>query len=159
MADPQDVQESLKSLRRRLDELESRRRRAMGDLRSAILGTALAASMVVLTATTWAVDGEDPYTLWGLVPEGWPAFAMLALVVGTALTTTLLFLSDPPSRTGHLAMVWISLLTAAWVIAVNTTVPEDSHTAPGRWLTLLAALATATAHGTRAEDLRGTKRP
>lgn len=160
MAESQDVQEVLRSLRRRLGELEKQRRRSVDELRYAIVGTALAVGLVVLTATTWVVDedGDEPYTLWGLVPEGWQAFAMLVLVVGTALATSLLFLSDVPTRTGHLVMVWVSLLTAVWVIVLNAVVPEDAGSGPGRWLTLLVALVVAASHGLRAEELRTVSR-
>lgn len=158
MADTQDTQAALRALRTRIEELEQRRRRSVDELRFAILGTALAVAMVVLTTTTWVVDtdGDDePYTLWGLVPEGWQALLMLGLVVAVAFTTPALFLADHPSRAGHLVLVWVSLLTAVWVLVVNTVVPEDADTAPGRWLTLLAALAVAAAHGFRAEELNG----
>jgi hypothetical protein len=154
MTQPQDVQEALRPLRRRLENLEQQRRRSVDELRFAIVGTAGAAALAVLTATTWVVDEDEPYTLWGLVPAGWQAFAMLVLVAGTALATPLLFLSDRPSRAGHLVLVWVALLTAIWVIALNAVVPDDATTAPGRWLTLLTALVLAAAHGFRAEEAR-----
>jgi peptidoglycan/LPS O-acetylase OafA/YrhL len=147
-----DTEEALRSLRRRLGELENQRSRTTGELRLAIVGTALAVAMVVLTATTWVADDGEPYTLWGLVPGGWQALVMLTLVVGVAVATPALFLADQPSRVGHLLMVWVSLLTAIWVIVINAVVPEDVDTAPGRWLTLLVALAVAAVHGFRAEE-------
>ena len=154
MADTQDTQAALRALRTRIDELERRRRRSVDELRFAILGTALSAALAVLTATTWMVDESDEaWTLWGLIPEGWQALVMFALVAGLALATPALFLTDHPSRVGHLVMVWVSLLTAVWVIVVNAVVPDDADTAPGRWLTLLTALAIAAAHGFRAEEL------
>lgn len=163
MADPQDTQAALRALRTRIDELEQRRRRSVDELRFAILGTALAVALVALTATTWVVDSDDygddgayeAWTLWGLVPTGWQALVMFGLVVGVALATPALFLTNHPSRAGHLVLVWVSLLTAIWVIVVNAVVPEDTDTAPGRWLTLLTALAIAAAHGFRAEELGG----
>lgn len=157
MADPQDTQAALRSLRARVEELEQRRRRAADGLRFAVPGTAVAVGLLALTATTWVVDEDEPYTLWGLVPEGWQAFVMLALVAGVALTTPALFLADHPVRAGHLVMVWVSLLTAVWVIVLNAVLPDDADTAPGRWLTLLAALALAAAHGFRAEELSGRR--
>jgi hypothetical protein len=157
MTDTQDVQATLRSLRVRIEELEQRRRRSVAELRFGILGTTFATAMLVLTATTWLVDGDEPYTLWGLVPAGWQALVMLALVVGAALVTPALFFTDHPARAGHLVMVWVSLLTAVWVIVLNAVVPADSATAPGRWLTLLAALALAAAHGFRAEELSGRR--
>jgi hypothetical protein len=155
MADTQDTQAALRALHARVDELEQRRRRSVGELRFAILGTALTAALVVLTATTWVAgqDGAEPYTLWGLAQEGWQGFVMLTLVAGVALTTPALFLTDHPSRAGHLVMVWVTLLTAFWVIVVNTVVPDGADEAPGRWVTLLTALAIAAAHGFRAEEL------
>jgi hypothetical protein len=159
MTDTQDVQATLRSLRVRIEELEQRRRRSVDEPRFGILGTAFAAAMLVLTATTWLVDGDgdEHYTLWGLVPAGWQALVMLALVVGAALITPALFFTDHPARAGHLVMVWVSLLAAVWVIVLNAVVPDDSATAPGRWLTLLAALALAAAHGFRAEELSGRR--
>lgn len=154
MTESQDVQEALRPLRRRLEELERQRRRSVEELRFAIVGTALAAGLLVLTATTWVVDEDEPYTLWGIVPAGWQAFTMLVLVTGTAIATPLLFLGDRPSRAGHLVLVWVSLLTAVWVIVLNAIVPDHATTAPGRWLTLLAAVTLATAHGFRAEEIR-----
>jgi hypothetical protein len=153
MADPQDTQAALRSLRTRIEELERRRRRSVDGLRFAVLGTALAAGMVALTATTWLVDGDEPYTLWGLVAEGWQGLVMLGLVGVVALGTPGLFLTEHPSRAGHLVMVWVCLLTAFWVFMLNAVVPEDADTAPGRWLTLLTALAVAATHGFRAEEL------
>ncbi len=128
--------------------------------RHAILGTSLATGLLVLTATTWSADrfGEHPSTLWGLVPQGWQAWVMLALVAGTALASYALFLTDPPSRAGHLATVWVALLTAVWVIVVGQVPPDDHGTGPGRWLTLLGAVALASAHGFRAEELRTFRR-
>jgi hypothetical protein len=119
------------------------------------LGTSLATGLLVLTATTWAAteDGDDPYTLWGLVAEGWVALLMLAFVAGTALATCWLFLAEPPTRMGHLAMVFVSLTTAVWVLVVEQVPPEQYDSAPGRWLTLLGALALAGVHGFRAEEL------
>jgi hypothetical protein len=157
MADTQDTQAALRALRTRVEELEQRRRGSVDELRFAIVGTALAVAMVVLTATTWVVaddDGADEaWTLWGLVPTGWQALVMFGLVIGVSFATPALFLTNHPSRAGHLVMVWVSLLTAVWVIVVNAVVPDDADTAPGRWLTLLAALAMAAAHGFRAEEL------
>jgi len=128
--------------------------------RFAALGTSLATGLLVLTATTWAAneEGADPYTLWGLVAEGWAALLMLAFVAGTALTTYWLFLAEPPARLGHLVMVFVSLTTAVWVLVVEQVPPEEYDSAPGRWLTLLGALALAGVHGFRAEELsrRGT---
>lgn len=157
MADAQDTQAALRSLQLRIRTLEQQQRHATDGLRFAIVGTALAVGLFVLTATTWVVDedGDEPFTLWGLVGEDWRAFAMLALVIGTALATPMLFLSDRPSRVGHLVMVWIALLTAVWVIVLNGAVPEDADSAPGRWLALLTALAVAAVHGFRAEELNG----
>ena len=159
MADTQDTQAALRSLQLRLRELEQQRRHSTDGLRFAIVGTALAAALFVLSATTWVVDedGDDPFTLWGLVPDDWRALAMLALVAGTALATPVLFLAERPTRAGHLVMVWVALLTAVWVIVLNGVVPEDSDTAPGRWLTLLTALALAAVHGFRAEELNGRR--
>jgi hypothetical protein len=124
--------------------------------RFAAIGTGLATGLLVLTATTWsAADaGIDPHTLWGLVARGWQALAMLALVAGTALATYWLFLADPPSRAGHLVLVWVSLLTAVWVIVAGQVAPEEYDTAPGRWLTLVGAVAISVVHGFRAEELR-----
>ena len=155
MAETRETQAALRSLRLRIEELERRRQRSVDGLRFAIPGTALAVGMVVLTATTWVVDGDEPYTLWGLVPEGWQALVMLVLVVLVALVTPGLFLTGQPSRAGHLVMVWVCLLTAVWVLVLNGVVPAEADTAPGRWLTLLAALALAAAHGFRAEELSG----
>jgi hypothetical protein len=157
MADTQDTQAALRSLQQRLRELEQRRRHSTEGLRFAIGGTALAVGLVALSATTWAVDGDEPFTLWGLVPGNWRGLTMLALVVVTALATPMLFLTDAPTRAGHLVMVWVALLTAVWVIVMNGVVPEDSDTAPGRWLTLLTALAVAAVHGFRAEELNGRR--
>lgn len=159
MADTQDLQATLRALRTRIDELERRRRRSVDELRFAILGTALAVASVALTATTWVVDedGDEPWTLWGLAAEGWQGFVLLALVVGVALTTPALFLTEHPSRAGHLVMVWVALLTAAWVLVLNAVVPDDADTAPGRWLTLLTMLAIAAAHGFRAEELNDSR--
>jgi hypothetical protein len=157
MADTQDTQAALRALRNRVEELERWRRHSVDELRFAILGTALSVALAVLTATTWVVaddDGADEaWTLWGLVPEGWQALAMLGLVAVLMLATPALFLTGNPSRAGHLVLVWVSLLTAVWVIVLNAVVPDDADTAPGRWLTLLAALAIASAHGFRAEEL------
>jgi hypothetical protein len=124
--------------------------------RFAAIGASLATGLLVLTATTWSADraGDDPHTLWGLVAEGWQALAMLALVAGTALATYWLFLADPPTRAGHLVLVWVSLLTAVWVIVAGQAAPEFYAAAPGRWLTLLGAVAVAVVHGFRAEELR-----
>lgn len=124
--------------------------------RYAALGTSLATGLLVLTATTWTADreGDDPHTLWGLVPEGWAAVVMLVLVAGLALATYWLFLAEPPTRAGHLVAVWVALLCAVWVIVVGQVPPDDYDTAPGRWLTLLGAVALATAHGFRAEELK-----
>ena len=157
MAEPQDTQAALRSLRTRVEELERRRRRSVEGLRFAVLGTALATGMLVLTATTWLVDGDEHYTLWELVPEGWQALVMLGLVAVVAVGTPGLFLTEHPSRVGHLAMVWVCLLTAFWVFMLNAVVPDDADTAPGRWLTLLAALVIASTHGFRAEELSGRR--
>jgi hypothetical protein len=157
MADTQDTQAALRSMQLRLRELEHQRRNSTDGLRFAVVGTAFAAGLFVLSATTWVVDGDEEFTLWGLVPADWRAFAMLALVVGTALATPMLFLTDNPSRAGHLVMVWVALLTAVWVIVLNGVVPEDAESAPGRWLTLLTALALAAVHGFRAEELNGRR--
>jgi hypothetical protein len=159
MAEPQDTQAALRSLRTRIEELERRRRETVDGLRFAVLGSALAAGLVALTATTWVVDedGDEPYTLWGLVPTGWQALVMLGLVAAVALTTPALLLTAHPSRAGHLALVWVCLLTAVWVIVLNAVVPDDADTAPGRWLTLLTALAVAAVHGFRAEELSGRR--
>ncbi|GAB1509213.1 hypothetical protein [Actinophytocola sp. KF-1] len=123
--------------------------------RFAVLGTSLAVGLLALTATTWAVDGGEPFTLWGLTPAGWQAVVMLGLVVVVALGTLGVFLAEHPGRVGHLVMVWVCLLAAVWVVVLNGVVPEESETAPGRWLTLPAALAIAAAHGFRAEELSG----
>jgi hypothetical protein len=124
--------------------------------RFAALGTSLATGLLVLSAMAWATDDDTgAYTLWGLVEQGWVALLMLVLVAGTALSTYWLFLAEPPTRMGHLAMVFFSLATAVWVIVVGQVPPEDFDTAPGRWLTLLGALALAGVHGFRAEELSG----
>lgn len=162
MAETQDTQAALRALRIRIEELEQRRH-PVDELRFAILGTALAVALVVLTATTWMVVEDDRYddhvreawTLWGLVSTGWQALVMFGLVVGVALATLVLSFVNPPARAGHLVMVWVSLLTSVWVIVVNAVVPDDADTAPGRWLTLLTALAISAAHGFRAEQLNG----
>ena len=119
------------------------------------LAHGLATGLLVLTATTWSAErfGEQPHTLWGLVDEGWQALAMLILVAGTALATYWLFLTEPPTRAGHLVLVWVALLTAVWVIVVGAVPPDENVTAPGRWLTLVGALGLAAAHGFRAEEL------
>jgi hypothetical protein len=128
--------------------------------RFAPLANGLATGLLVLTATTWSAgrDGVDPHTLWGLVEDGWKALVMLALVAGIALTTYWLFLAEPPTRAGHLVLVWLGLATAVWVIVLGALPDEDYDAAPGRWLTLVGALAVSAAHGFRAEELskRGT---
>ncbi|MPZ79500.1 MAG: hypothetical protein GEV28_03500 [Actinophytocola sp.] len=160
MAEPTEVQDALRALRRRVGELEVERIRAVGELRHAIAGTGLAIGMLTLTATTWAAerDGDDPHTLWGMVPTDWVAVATLILVAGTALATIGLFLTDPPSRVGHLVLVSVSLLTAVAALVVGVVPPESYGSGPGRWLTLLGALALAATHGFRAEEMRGALR-
>jgi len=161
MATDENVQDVVRELRRRLAEVESARVRAVGELRYALVGAALAVGMLALTATNWMTGEDDSvYSLWGLVPEHWFALLTLVLVVVLALTTIGAALSDGSSRTTHIVLVVLAVLAAAAVLFVGSVTPagpvdaEDFHTAPGQWLTLLAALALATLHGARAEELK-----
>jgi len=56
-----------------------------------------------MAETTWLVDedGVEPYTLWGSSPRT-GALMMLVLVVATALTTSMLFLTDAR----HASAIW-----------------------------------------------------
>ncbi len=158
------LESSLKALRKRVDQLDHRRHDTASALRSAVLGCAVAGAMLALTATTWRTvdDGDhvDEVTLWGMVPNGWQAVVTLGLVLAVAIGTFGVSLGES-SRGAHIVLVVLALLAAVAVLLVGAVDsdggwydPEDYGTAPGRWLTLLAALLLAATHGGRAGELR-----
>jgi len=158
------LDQSLRSLRKRVDQLDHGRHETAATLRHAVLACAVAGAVVALTATTWRTvdDGDhvDAVTLWGLVPDGWQGAVALGLVLAVAAGTFGVSLGDP-SRGAHLVLVALALLAAVAVLVVGAVDsgggwydPEDYGTAPGRWLTLLAVLLLAAVHGGRAGELR-----
>lgn len=167
----ENLDKTVRALRKRIEQVAADQAGHVADLRFAVAATALAAGMLVLTATTW-MSGTDPdydrtyvHTLWALVPEGWPALVTLALVVVAGIGTMGTFLADVTGRVTHIVFVVLALAAAAavlvlvgWVEPPGTLEPDDYDTAPGRWLTVLAALALAAMHGARAGELRTVSR-
>lgn len=155
VTEPDKVHAELRALRARLTKLESRQPRTLLESRVSGLAAAVAGCLIVLTAVTWAVDTDydQPYTLWGLVADGgWFALVTLALVFILGIGTALAFVDGSAPRSVHISFVVVGLAAAGGILFVG--VPEDSDTAPGRWLALLAAVALAALHGTRAGELR-----
>ncbi|OLF15661.1 hypothetical protein [Actinophytocola xanthii] len=160
-----ELQSSLRALRRQLDQLDRRQQASASGLRQAVLAATVAGAMLVLTATTWRTapgDGAsvgDLGSLWGMTSDGWQPVAALVLVVATALGSLAVFLGEA-GRVGHVVLVVLALLTALAILLVGGVEPdgwyesEDYESAAGRWLTLLAALGLAALHGGRASELR-----
>jgi hypothetical protein len=164
------LETTLRSLRRRVEGLELDQGDAESTVRHGLLASALSGAMVVLTATAWRTiddteaDAGDPTTPWQMIDEGGGGLAAWTLVgvLVVAIGTLTVFLADTVGRATHAVFVVLCLLTAVGVIFVGRVdpglylpEPEDVHTLPGRWLTLLAALALAGVHASRASRLRG----
>jgi hypothetical protein len=155
VTEPDKMHAELRALRARIAKLEARGPHSLFENRVSALAVMLAGCLLVLTAVTWAVDTDydETYTLWGLVSDGgWFALVTLALVFIHGVGSALAFVGGPSTRPVHITFVVLGLVTAAGTLFVG--VPEDSETAPGRWLALLAAVALAGLHGGRAGDLR-----
>lgn len=161
MAELEQVEKTLRTLRRRIGELEAERRQLGHDLRVAIIATALATAMLAFTATTWLWEddyeyGYDPYTLWGLAAEHWTGLVALLLIlvlaVGVIGTTT----SDVSSWVAHVVLVCLSLVAVPFILAAHHPSLDEPESSPGRWLTALAALALAALHGSRVSPLRSS---
>ena len=145
----------LRALRARLAKLEARQTHTLFENRVSGLAAAVSGGLLALTAVTWAFDTDydRPYTLWGLVQGGnWFALVTLALVFVLGVGSALVFVGGPSTRPVHISFVVVGVVTAAGILFVG--VPEDADTAPGRWLALMAAVALASLHGTRAGELR-----
>ena len=160
------LEQSLQLLRKRVNQLGVEHQDIEGRLRHSLLACVVAGAMLALTATTWRVEdhedleAEDVQTLWGMLPDGWPAVAALVLVVSLGLGTIGVAVGGGTGRTTHLVFVALALLTAVSVLFAGSLAPtfgldaDDYDSGPGRWLTLLCALGLAGIHGGRAGDLR-----
>jgi outer membrane murein-binding lipoprotein Lpp len=158
-----DLQTSLRALRKQVDQLGRQQQATASELRRAVLAAAVAGAMLILTATTWRTrDGgsaDEVDTLWDMVPTIGLAAVTLVLVAATGLGSLAAFLTGAGRRT-HVVLVVLSLLVVGAVLLVGAARPagsfdpEDYASAPGRWLALLAALVLAGLHGSRAGELR-----
>jgi hypothetical protein len=160
-----ELQASVRALRRQLDQLDRQQRATASGLRQAVLAATVAGAMLVLTATTWRTAPADDDvlgdlgSLWSMASDGWPAVVALLLVTATGLGSLAVFLGEA-GRVGHVVLVVLALLTAVAILLVGGVEPdgwygqEDYESAPGRWLTLLAAVALAALHGGRAGEIR-----
>jgi hypothetical protein len=161
------LEKSLRIVRTRVDELDHGQRGEFAALRFSVLASAVAGSMLALTATTWrtTVDDSDYVigdvtTLWGMAPEGWQGTVTLLLVLTVSIGTIAVFLADIAGPITHFVFAALALFTVVGIVLLGALEPagwgdpEDGRSGPGRWLTLLAALLLAIAHASRAEQVK-----
>jgi len=154
----EQLDKSLRALRNRLAEQDNDRRREVQGLRFGMGAGALAGTLFALTVAVWgqSQDGDEVYTLWSLVPAGWFGIVTLVLVLLTGVGT-IGAVVGAPERATHIAMVVLSLVTAAAVLFVSSAVGVEGADGPGRWFTLVVAVVLAMLHGIRAEDLHASR--
>ncbi|WP_460401798.1 hypothetical protein [Actinophytocola sediminis] len=157
------LEQSLQSLRKRVQQQSAEHQHAADAHQHAAFACAIAGAMLALTATTWRVEdhdgleADDVQTLWGMLADGWPPVAALLLVLTLGVGT---FAMANASRRAHVVFVGIALAAAVAVLFAGSLAPtygldaNDYGSGPGRWLTLLCALALAATHGSRASALR-----
>jgi hypothetical protein len=157
------LENSLRALRRRVDEVERAQHGEAQVLRLAAFASTLAGALLVLSATTWRTDGGDSEhvtTLWGLVPDGTSALLTLALVGILGIGTLAVFADDTAGPATHFTFAGFAALLAVGVLLVGRIEPhgfydpDDVHSGPGRWLTLVAAVALGGLHASRGAQLR-----
>lgn len=159
------LEKSLAGLRRQVDLLGRVDRDTFVSMRYAVFGCVVTGALLALTATTWRTTGEDDdraevTTLWGMAGEGWQAAGALILVGLVAIGTVGVFLADAESSRPYYVCAVLALLLIVGVALAGQVEPagygdpEDAHSAPGRWLTLLAALVLGITHLVRGTELR-----
>jgi hypothetical protein len=122
------------------------------DLRFTVLSVVLGVTMLVLTAVSWSQEDGESYTLWGRFGFGWLSALTLAVLVVMGVVAIAVGVDRFASRGRQLVIVFGALLAAAGAVVVPIDWP-GSHTAPARWLCVVAALALAGVHGDRFEQL------
>ncbi|MCT2587508.1 hypothetical protein [Actinophytocola gossypii] len=160
------LEQSLLTLRKRVEAVSRGQRATHTDLIYAVLASVLAGVVAALTASTWRhaedTDTDRTYvdTLWGMAAQGWQGALTLLLLAALVFGTLAVFLTDEPHRRAHLGFVVVALLAALGVLLVGgveadgIVEAEDYDTAPARWLALVGTLALAAVHGARASTLK-----
>jgi hypothetical protein len=148
---------SLQALRKQVAGQGTELRHGMQGARLGLVASTFVGALLALTAAEWGTErGEyanHAQTLWSLVEQGWSGVVTLVLVAAVGIGT--LATAASASRGGHIAATVLSVALALSVLFVFSAFEVDDTDGPGRWLTLVVALALAVLHGTRAADLRG----
>jgi hypothetical protein len=160
------LEKSLVGLRKQVDLLGRVDRDTFASMRYAVFGCVVAGALLAFTATTWRTTGGedgipgDATTLWGMAGEGWQAAATLILAGLVAIGTIGVYLADAEGPRSYYVCAVLALLLMVAVFLAGEVEPagfydpEDASSAPGRWLTLLAAVVLGCTHLVRGTELR-----
>ncbi|MGH3863914.1 hypothetical protein [Actinokineospora sp.] len=154
MTDTGNVDNLLKSLRSRVEELEENAKRDRADIGRCVSVAALAGALFALTASTWFVletkTDVTAYSLWGLWGLlGWPAFAVVAVLAVVAVGSLTMAMAAP-GKVARWVQLAAGVLLVPAMIWCNASLPgKESAWSAAAWVTLLCAGALTLVNGTR----------
>jgi hypothetical protein len=159
VTDTGNVDNLLKSLRSRVEELEENAKQDRADVGRCVAVAALAGALFALSASTWFVletkSDVTAYSLWGLWGLlGWPAFTVVALLAVSTIGSLALAMAKP-GKVASWIYIAAGILVAPAMIWLSAALPgKESSWSAAAWITLLCAFALALANGTRVSASR-----
>lgn len=154
MTDTGNVDNLLKSLRSRVEELEEKAKRERADVGRCVAVAALAGALFALSASTWFMletkSDVTAYSLWGLWGLlGWPAFAVVALLAVLAVGS-LVMAMGVPGKVAPWVQIAAGVLLVPAMVWCNASLPgKGSSWSAAAWVTLLCGFALTLVNGAR----------